>query len=180
VVDDLGAVGGPDVEVIEVGVVVDEDGGDGLGAGLAGGRASGQDLVAGLEAGDGHRLAGGQEDLGGQGEARPANGNHIEADTCTGLLSQRWTFNPNGTITVGSYCIDNTGSATTSGNPIQLHACDGTSAQVWAHPDNGTFYNPAATMCIEDSNGNTGVQLVLETCTYNANQTWAYPDTYNR
>ena len=109
-----------------------------------------------------------------------ADGNHIEADTCAGYLSQQWTFNPNGTITVGGYCIDNTNSATTSDNPIQLHTCNGTGAQVWTHPDNGTFYNPAAGMCIEDSNGNAGVQLVLETCTYNANQTWAYPDTYNR
>jgi hypothetical protein len=109
-----------------------------------------------------------------------ANGNHIEADTCAGLLSQQWTFNPNGTITVDGYCIDNTSSATTNGNPIQLHACNGGGAQVWSHPDNGTIYNGAAKMCIEDSNSNTGVQLVLETCTYNANQTWAYPDTYNR
>jgi len=51
-VDDLDAVGGLDVEVIQVGVVVDHDRGDGFWLVLAGGCARRLDFVAGLEGGD--------------------------------------------------------------------------------------------------------------------------------
>jgi hypothetical protein len=51
-VDDLGAAAGPDSEVVEVGVVVEEDGGDGLGLVLAGLGVDRLDLVADLEGGD--------------------------------------------------------------------------------------------------------------------------------
>ena len=71
-VDDLGAVAGLDGEVVEVGVVVDQDGGDGLGLVLAGLGVGGQDLVAGLEGGDRDGLAGGEQDQGGGGEGLPA------------------------------------------------------------------------------------------------------------
>src|SRR5690348_12232943 len=56
-VDDLGASLCLDGEVVEVGVVVDQDGGDGLRAGLCGLRVSGEDLVAGLELADRDGLA---------------------------------------------------------------------------------------------------------------------------
>ena len=71
-VDDLDAVRGFDVEVVEVGVVVDLDGGDGFRAGLAGGRVRRFDFVAGFEAGDGGGLAAGEQDRGAGGEAHAA------------------------------------------------------------------------------------------------------------
>ena len=58
-VDDRGAVACLDRQVIEARVVVDEDGGDCLGLGLACLDVGGQDFVAGLEGGDGDRGAGG-------------------------------------------------------------------------------------------------------------------------
>lgn len=48
-VDHRGAIPGLDAQVVQVGVVVDEDGGDGLGLGLACLDIGGEDLVAGLE-----------------------------------------------------------------------------------------------------------------------------------
>jgi hypothetical protein len=67
-VDDGGAAGGLDGQVIEVGVVVDQDGGDRLGLGLAGLGAGGQDLVAGLELADRDGGTGCEQDLRGAGE----------------------------------------------------------------------------------------------------------------
>ena len=57
---DLGAVTGFDGEVVQVGVVVDFDCGDGLGLVLAGLGVGGEDLVARLEGGDRGGLAAGQ------------------------------------------------------------------------------------------------------------------------
>jgi hypothetical protein len=53
---------------IVIGVVVDQDRGDGLGLGLAGPGAGGQDLVAGPELADGDGGAGGEHDSRASGE----------------------------------------------------------------------------------------------------------------
>ena len=68
-VDDLDAVGGLDVEAVEVGVVVDFDGGDRFWAGLAGCGVGGLDLVARLAGGDGGGLPAQEQDRGVGGEA---------------------------------------------------------------------------------------------------------------
>ena len=73
-VDDLGAGSGLDGEVVEVGVVVDQDGGDGLGLVLAGLGVGGQDLVSRLELADRDRLARGEQDQRAGGERVPALG----------------------------------------------------------------------------------------------------------
>jgi hypothetical protein len=55
---------GPDGDVVAVGVVVDEDGGDRLGLGFAGAGVGSEDLVAGFEAGDGDGYPAGEQDFG--------------------------------------------------------------------------------------------------------------------
>lgn len=99
--------------------------------------------------------------------------------TCQGFLSEQWTFQPNGTITVANgWCLDNTSSGTADGNLIQLHACNGSGAQEWSHPDTGAIYNPQTGKCIQAST-TLGDQLQLYTCDHDADQTWIYPGTYN-
>jgi hypothetical protein len=73
-VNDLGPAAGADGEVVGVGVVVEQDGGDGLGLVPAGLGVVGLDLVAGLEGGDRGGLAVGQQDLGVAGEGLAAAG----------------------------------------------------------------------------------------------------------
>ena len=73
-VDDLGAGAGLDGEVVQVGVVVDQDSGDGLGLVLAGPGVSGEDLVSRLELADRDRLARGEQDQRAGGERVPALG----------------------------------------------------------------------------------------------------------
>jgi hypothetical protein len=73
-VDDARAVRSLYLQVIQVGVMVEQDGGNRLGLGLAGPGAGGQDLVAGFELADGDGGAGGEQDLGAGGEALPAAG----------------------------------------------------------------------------------------------------------
>jgi hypothetical protein len=70
-VDDLGAALDLDGQVVEIGVVVDFDGGDGLWLVLAGLGVGGEDLVARLEGGDRGGLAAGEQDpgIGGEGLA---------------------------------------------------------------------------------------------------------------
>jgi hypothetical protein len=71
-VDDLRPADRLDGEVVQVGVVVDQDG-DGLGLGLACLDIGGQDVVAWLELADRDGGTGGEQDRGG-GEALPAAG----------------------------------------------------------------------------------------------------------
>lgn len=85
-VDDRGLVLGPDFQVVPVGVMVDQDGGDGLGPCLPGLRIRGQDLVAGSEQADRDRSSASQEDFraGGEGFAAAGRGciNQIVAVFC--------------------------------------------------------------------------------------------------
>jgi hypothetical protein len=108
-----------------------------------------------------------------------ANGNIIQVSACSGFLSEQWTFQPNGTITIAGWCLDNTNSGTADGNLIQLHACNGGGAQEWAHPDTGAIWNPQTGKCIQGST-TAGFQLQLWTCDQDADQTWSYSSTYNR
>lgn len=63
------AARGLDYQVVQVRVVVEEDGGDRLGLGFAGLGVGGEDLVAGRELADGDCCAGGEQDLRADGEA---------------------------------------------------------------------------------------------------------------
>jgi hypothetical protein len=58
-----------DGQVIQVGIVLEDDGLDGLCLGLAGLDVGGLDLVAGFELADGDGGTGGEQDPGGRGEA---------------------------------------------------------------------------------------------------------------
>ena len=72
-VDDGGAAAGADFEVVQVVVVVDEHGGDGLGFVLSGPGVGGQDFLPGLQGADGLFLAVREQHLGLGGETLPAD-----------------------------------------------------------------------------------------------------------
>ena len=69
--DSLGAAAGVDGEVVEVMVVVHEDGGDRFNLVATGGGVISEDLVAGFEAGDGDGLAAGEQNTGAGREDSP-------------------------------------------------------------------------------------------------------------
>src|SRR6202522_1069935 len=71
-VDACAAAAGLDGEVVQVGVVGDQDRGDRLGAGPAGFGVGGEDLVAGFEVGDWDGLAVGEQHRGACGEGLAA------------------------------------------------------------------------------------------------------------
>jgi hypothetical protein len=73
-VDDRGPGVGADLQVIQVGVAVDQDRGDRLIRRLARLRAGGQDFAASLELTDGDGAARGKQHLGARGEGFPAAG----------------------------------------------------------------------------------------------------------
>jgi len=72
--DDRGAVRCPDLQVIQVGVVVDEHGGDGLAGGLAGLDVGGEDFLPLVQLADRDQGAGCGEDPGAGGEGHAAAG----------------------------------------------------------------------------------------------------------
>jgi hypothetical protein len=92
--DDGGAVRGLDGEVIAVGVVVDQDGGDRLRGGFAGLGAGGQDLIAGLQLADGDQGTGGGQELGARGERHAAGGGQDSASLVIRLPAFGARFSP--------------------------------------------------------------------------------------
>ena len=81
---DLAMIAG--LEVIQVGVVVDQDRSNGLGRGPSGLCVGRQDLLAGLELADRDSGTGGEQNLGARGEAHPAAGRCSSAFFCGYLV----------------------------------------------------------------------------------------------
>ncbi|WP_327321165.1 alkaline phosphatase family protein [Streptomyces sp. NBC_01210] len=87
--------------------------------------------------------------------------------TCHGLAHQRWTFQPNGTLTgKNGVCLDATSST------VDVRTCNGTAAQNWQLSTQLTVTNTGR--CLAPNQGNTtnGTKLALATCTGTAAQRW--------
>jgi hypothetical protein len=88
-VNDRGATAGPDRQVVQVGVVMNQDGGDRLGLGFAGLGIGGKDLNAGFELADGDDGTGGEQDLGGCREAQTTGCCRVFGDRSAFSCGQR-------------------------------------------------------------------------------------------
>jgi RHS repeat-associated protein len=93
------------------------------------------------------------------------NGNKIEIWTCNSTTAQSWTFNSDGTITLGGKCLDIYGAGTANSTPVDLYTCNGGANQVWVPIANG-LENPNSGKCLADPSSSTtdGTQLIIYTC----------------
>jgi hypothetical protein len=101
--------------------------------------------------------------------------------TCNGDANQDWTVEPDGTVRFdSSYCMADSGTATTGGHLIDLEPCDNTSpAMQWLPRSDGSLYNPATGWCLTDPGASTAesIQLIDGTCNGTASQQWTIPYT---
>ena len=106
-----------------------------------------------------------------------ANGNKIQIWGCNGSGAQRWTVNPNNTLTVLGKCLDVNHSGTSNGTLVQLWDCNGTGAQQWQTGSNGSLVNPESGKCLDDPGSTTtqGTQLQIYTCNGTNAQRWSIP-----
>ena len=108
-------------------------------------------------------------------------GTSIQMYTCNGDANQDWTVEPDGTVRFdSSYCMADSGTATTGGHLIDLEPCDNTSpAMQWLPRSDGSLYNPATGWCLTDPGASTAesIQLIDGTCNGTASQQWTIPYT---
>jgi hypothetical protein len=110
-----------------------------------------------------------------------AAGTHVQIYSCNGGTTQEWTAEPDGTVRFdSSYCVADSGTATTGGHLIDLQPCANTSpAMQWLPRSDGSLYNPATGWCLTDPGGSTtaSTQLIDGTCSASASQQWTIPYT---
>jgi hypothetical protein len=109
-----------------------------------------------------------------------ANGNKIQIWNCLGDASQKWVYEPDGTIRINGKCLDVTNASTLDGASLQLWTClstDGVPSpnQMWAiGPEPGELVNVNSSRCLAvpgDSTGN-GTRLEQEDCYGRAGEVW--------
>jgi hypothetical protein len=111
-------------------------------------------------------------------------GNPVLLSACTGNPSQRWTFQPGGTVTLAGnpgWCLDVTGAQSADGTKIQLQQChtiyqdaDWTGYQSF-EADGAGVLNNATQKCFDSGPDTAGTQLQIWTCNGTGPQTFTYP-----
>jgi hypothetical protein len=111
------------------------------------------------------------------------NGNHIQIWGCSTYdnPNQRWSLNPDGTITApaaGNKCMGVGGDHLSHGSPIMLWDCiSGSTSQQWHLDSSGQIWNPQSGMCLADPSSSTtnGTQLIIWDCDLGKEQYWIDP-----
>ncbi|MFC9331778.1 ricin-type beta-trefoil lectin domain protein [Kitasatospora sp. NPDC057015] len=107
-----------------------------------------------------------------------SNGTPVELYDCNqSPTSQTWTYNSDGTVTIGGKCLDVVGQGVTNGSLIVLWTCNGGDNQKWTQQADGTLRGAQSGRCLDDPGFSTsnGTQLDIWTCSTGANQRWALP-----
>ena len=106
-----------------------------------------------------------------------ANRTRVDAYSCVGSTTQRWTLPGDGTIRNSGKCLDVAAAGTANGTIVQIYRCNGTAAQQWLASAGHALINPRSGKCL-DLTGNTSADqtpVQLWTCTGGANQQWLLP-----
>ncbi|MBO4161807.1 ricin-type beta-trefoil lectin domain protein [Micromonospora antibiotica] len=93
---------------------------------------------------------------------------------CNSSARQKWTFGGDGTIRMGSLCMDLANASSADGTRIQLATCNGGWAQKFWINGSGDMVNSAIGRCVDVRDWSTanGTGLQLWTCNGEANQKW--------
>ncbi|MDI1463721.1 AbfB domain-containing protein [Catellatospora sp. KI3] len=101
-----------------------------------------------------------------------ANGAAVQLWSCNNGPVQRWTWRPDGSLSVNGRCLDVPGAATANGTPLQIWDCNGAPNQQWLRRPDGTLVNPRTGRCLDSPGGATGngTRLQLWDCNGTAAQ----------
>jgi Ricin-type beta-trefoil lectin domain len=106
---------------------------------------------------------------------QPRDGTRLWILDCDGSPSQRWTFEPDGTLRSMGMCMDVAWGSSDNGAVIQLVRCHGGPAQEFHHNNAGDLVNVGADKCVDvqDMRTENGTPLQLWQCAGTANQKWS-------
>ena len=106
------------------------------------------------------------------------NGTTVQLYNCNGWPpSQTWTYNTDGTVTIGGKCLDVTEQGVTNGSHVELWTCNGGDNQKWTQQADGSLRGMQSGRCLDDPGFSTANPTPLDiwTCDGGANQRWTLP-----
>lgn len=91
--------------------------------------------------------------------------------------SQTWTYNTDGTVTIGGKCLDVIEQGVTNGSRVSIWTCNGGDNQKWTQQTDGSLRGTQSGRCLDDPGFSTAnlTPLDIWTCDGGANQRWALP-----
>jgi Ricin-type beta-trefoil lectin domain/Putative Ig domain len=105
----------------------------------------------------------------------------VVLSTCQSGAPQSWTLVTDGTIRVGSRCLEVSGSSNNYlGKTVQLWGCaEGAARETWVTGAAGQLINSASGLCLADASSSTvnGVVPALVSCRVTPSQVWIMPAT---
>jgi hypothetical protein len=104
------------------------------------------------------------------------NGNKIDIWSCNGSNAQKWTLNPNKTLSVLGSCLSDR-HYTGAGTKLVLWACVGNKNEQWTHRSNGEYVLATNGLCLTDPSNSTvnGTQVQIRACQNFKDQHWSLP-----
>ena len=104
------------------------------------------------------------------------NGNKIDIWTCNGSGAQKWTLNPNKTLSVLGSCLSDR-HYTGAGTKLVLWSCVGHKNEQWTHRSNGEYVLATNGLCLTDPSDSSvnGTQVQIRACKNFKDQHWSLP-----
>jgi hypothetical protein len=85
------------------------------------------------------------------GYGRQVDQNPVVIFQCNGGDAQRWTFNPNGTVSIGSFCLQISYAYIANHGLTQIATCTGSQNQQWRPRPDRTLLHVATGLCLFDA-----------------------------
>ena len=104
------------------------------------------------------------------------DGAPVALRTCQGSETQQWQPGADGTLRIGTRCMDVAGAETKIGTIIQLADCNGNAAQLFRF-EGGKLISGLAGNCVDARAGQltVGADVVIQRCAAVGRRTWTAP-----
>lgn len=91
--------------------------------------------------------------------------------------SQTWTYNVDGSLTIGGKCLDVVKQGVINGTLVDIWTCNGGDNQKWTQQADGSLRSMQSGRCLDVPGGNTAnlTRLNIWSCNNGTNQKWTLP-----
>jgi hypothetical protein len=103
-----------------------------------------------------------------------ADGQPLTVRPCDGSPTQHWQTAADGTIRMGSFCMDAAWGATDDGTTVQIAWCNGLDAQQFSLLPTGDLLGHASNKCADVRRSRDEPRVTLMPCTGQPNQRWTW------
>lgn len=111
-------------------------------------------------------------------QGNTTNGTAVQLYDCNQKAgSQTWTYNADGSLTIGGKCLDVVKQGVTNGTLVDIWTCNGGDNQKWTPQADGSLRSMQSGRCLDVPGGSTAnlTQLNIWSCNNGTNQKWTLP-----